>query len=697
MSKESQPYRPTMLGYKKKPELINPDSLLPAEKRKAQLDSWRTYDKRMEIIERQKAEEEKKKREAEEEAKRIAAEKAAAEEEAKAEAEANGAGAETNENGENDENKENIPVPADTNLIKPPETEPTENSEKPKSPEPNQNLKQKKGVKFHSDAVFLACCAADDMEDVTKMLANGQDVNTRNADGLTALHTACIDGKYKMCELLVTHKANINAADNEGWTPLHAAAGSGHLRIANFLVGHMANVEAVNCEGNMASDVTEDRACKLLLDGALLRKRIRNDEDKSKARRVEETMINQYVDEIYLKCQEQSANSTNNTNEEPDLKPDPKNGANILHVCASKGYVSALKILVQELKTKCNINVNLDARDEDLWTPLHAASHWEKQSCIDLLVNNGADLLAKNRFSQNPIDVMSHESPLYNHMTRLTEEAKKKAAENEKLRRIELAQKAEADRMKEALRLRELASREIDAEKAKNGLGGDDDANESSSESSASASRASSRVGSPNNSQHVTSTSKLTTTLKPAPSVLSGKSSSTNNNSTSQSNITSSQSNTSREIIPSSPIQSSSSLSSSYLKQNPSGYSDASTNGYGQGHVQHGNYQTPVSRLTNNNNLNSNTNSNTNNFSSSRNNSISSQQSSMSVQLPSKLSSSNSISNRRNSLISENDKSGSNNTSSSVKLGRSASNVSRMRGFLTNEDKVSNTTYFWKT
>ena len=476
---DPQPYRPTMLGYKKKPELINPDSLLPAEKRKAQLDNWRTYDKKMNLIEKQKAEEEARQKA---EAQRLA------EEQAKLAAEAASSNnddnpAETDDNS-NETNKENVPENQNQTLVITKPSEPEEGSAQKPGQSPAPEEKKKRSVKFHSDAVFLACCAADDIDDVTAMLAAGQDVNTRNADGLTALHTACIDGKYKMCELLVQHKANINAADNEGWTPLHAAAGSGHLRIANFLVGHMANVEAVNCEGNMASDVTEDRACKLLLDGALLRKRIRNDEDKAKARRIEETMINEYVDGLVDKYRNEPSLAAS---EDPDLKLDDKTGGNLLHVCASKGYTTALRLLLVEMKQKLGVKIDVQAKDEDFWTPLHAASHWEKQPCIDLLIEAGADLLAKNRFSQNPIDVMSNDSPLYNGLTAKTEKAKREFAEQEKLRRQADIKRQEEESLKEAQRLRELADQQIQAEKAaREGSTADDDDNRSTSAASSS-------------------------------------------------------------------------------------------------------------------------------------------------------------------------------------------------------------------
>lgn len=39
---------------------------------------------------------------------------------------------------------------------------------------------------------------------------------------------------------------------------------------------------------------------------------------------------------------------------------------------------------------------NINAVDNDGWTPLHAAAHWDKQDIIKYLLEKNADLDAKN-------------------------------------------------------------------------------------------------------------------------------------------------------------------------------------------------------------------------------------------------------------------------------------------------------------
>ena len=131
------------------------------------------------------------------------------------------------------------------------------------------NSSSSKKVCFDKNAVFMAACQAGDLTEVESLLASGQDINCCNTDGLTALHTACIDGNFQVACFLVNNNADVNSKDNEGWTPLHAAAGSRDVKIVSYLIGKNANVTAINCDGELASDVADDDGCIQLLEKAL--------------------------------------------------------------------------------------------------------------------------------------------------------------------------------------------------------------------------------------------------------------------------------------------------------------------------------------------------------------------------------------------------------------------------------------------
>ncbi|XP_075407345.1 protein phosphatase 1 regulatory subunit 12A isoform X2 [Tenrec ecaudatus] len=247
--------------------------------------------------------------------------------------------------------------------------------------EPPVVKRQKTKVKFDDGAVFLAACSSGDTDEVLKLLHRGADINYANVDGLTALHQACIDDNVDMVKFLVENGANINQPDNEGWIPLHAAASCGYLDIAEFLIGQGAHVGAVNSEGDTPLDIAEDEAMEELLQNEVNRQGV----DIEAARKEEER--------IMLRDARQWLNSGHIN----DVRH-AKSGGTALHVAAAKGYTEVLKLLLQ-----AGYDVNI--KDYDGWTPLHAAAHWGKEEACRILVDNLCDMEMVNKVGQTAFDV----------------------------------------------------------------------------------------------------------------------------------------------------------------------------------------------------------------------------------------------------------------------------------------------------
>ncbi|MBN3300535.1 PP12C phosphatase, partial [Amia calva] len=206
-------------------------------------------------------------------------------------------------------------------------------------------------------------------------------VNSANADGITALHQACIDESMEMVDFLLAHGANVNQADNEGWTALHVAASCGHLEIADFLLQNGASLAAVNCDGDVPVDIAEDEATETLLTETTRRQGL---DVESVKRREEEEMMRD------AQCWLKDGMPT-------DLRH-PKNGATPLHVAAAKGYLEVMRAL-------CDCGVDLSVGDSDGWTPLHAAAHWGQMDACRLLAERHCDMEAQSHSGQTPFDV----------------------------------------------------------------------------------------------------------------------------------------------------------------------------------------------------------------------------------------------------------------------------------------------------
>ncbi|XP_065807157.1 protein phosphatase 1 regulatory subunit 12A isoform X6 [Labrus bergylta] len=247
--------------------------------------------------------------------------------------------------------------------------------------EPPVLKKKKTKVKFDDGAVFLAACSSGDTEEVLRMLDRGADINYANVDGLTALHQACIDDNVDMVTFLVEHGAAINQPDNEGWIPLHAAASCGYLDIAEYLISQGASVGVVNSEGETPMDIAEEEAMEELLQNEINRQGV----DIEAARKEEER--------IMLR----DARQWLNIGQIQDVRH-AKSGGTSLHVAAAKGYVEVLKLLIQ-----AGYDVNI--KDYDGWTPLHASAHWGKEEACRILVENLCDMDLINKMGQTAFDV----------------------------------------------------------------------------------------------------------------------------------------------------------------------------------------------------------------------------------------------------------------------------------------------------
>uniref|UniRef100_A0A3B3HMR2 Protein phosphatase 1, regulatory subunit 12C n=1 Tax=Oryzias latipes TaxID=8090 RepID=A0A3B3HMR2_ORYLA len=246
-------------------------------------------------------------------------------------------------------------------------------------------LSRRKRVRFDRAAEFLATCASGDTEEAKMMLEEAKQmvnedgvadlINCSNADGITALHQACIDGSLEIVVFLLDHGAKVNQVDSEGWTALHAASSCGHPDIAEYLLQKGASLSAVNCDGEVPLDLAIDETTESLLQRV----------DLEAAKRLEEEQIMKDA-RVWL------------VDGPPDNVHHPRTGATPLHVAAAKGYIEALKIL-------CQCGLDVSATDHDGWTPLHAAAHWGQEEACRILAEQLCNMQARSNAGLTPFEV----------------------------------------------------------------------------------------------------------------------------------------------------------------------------------------------------------------------------------------------------------------------------------------------------
>ena len=92
------------------------------------------------------------------------------------------------------------------------------------------------------------------IEAVKQHLAAGTDVNAKDEDGWTPLHSAATK---EITELLIAKGADVNTKDDWGWTPLHPAAWEGQKEVAELLIANGADVNAKDVDGFTPVDLAK--------------------------------------------------------------------------------------------------------------------------------------------------------------------------------------------------------------------------------------------------------------------------------------------------------------------------------------------------------------------------------------------------------------------------------------------------------
>ncbi|XP_041510632.1 protein phosphatase 1 regulatory subunit 12C isoform X1 [Microtus oregoni] len=270
--------------------------------------------------------------------------------------------------------------------------------------EPSPGERRARTVRFERAAEFLAACAGGDLDEARLMLRAADPgpgsgaasdpsvspsaravLDSTNADGISALHQACIDENLEVVRFLVEQGATVNQADNEGWTPLHVAASCGYLDIARYLLSHGANIAAVNSDGDLPLDLAESDAMEGLLKAEIARRGV----DVEAAKRAEEELL-LHDTRCWL-----------NGGAMPEARH-PRTGASALHVAAAKGYIEVMRLLLQA-------GYDTELRDGDGWTPLHAAAHWGVEDACRLLAEHGGGMDSLTHAGQRPCDLADEE------------------------------------------------------------------------------------------------------------------------------------------------------------------------------------------------------------------------------------------------------------------------------------------------
>eukprot|EP01104_Vermistella_antarctica_P006939 TRINITY_DN1764_c0_g1_i2.p1 TRINITY_DN1764_c0_g1~~TRINITY_DN1764_c0_g1_i2.p1 ORF type:complete len:543 (-),score=129.77 TRINITY_DN1764_c0_g1_i2:1084-2712(-) len=213
-------------------------------------------------------------------------------------------------------------------------------------------------------------------------------VNSRDAEGRTALHHACYNGNFTCVKALLPWGAMVNYSDNRGRSPLHYAAFCGHTNCIIMLLEEGADVDWEDDCGQTPLDY----AALVCLDGSRMEELIKRGADVNHPDVRRRTPLHRCVAAgnrntmVYLIRNGAVPNARTVDGETP------------LHTAVSKEEPATVELMLE-----CGALVN--AEDEDERTPLHWSAMNGNVEVMELLIMRGAQVDLKDCDHQTAVDL----------------------------------------------------------------------------------------------------------------------------------------------------------------------------------------------------------------------------------------------------------------------------------------------------
>jgi ankyrin repeat protein len=101
-----------------------------------------------------------------------------------------------------------------------------------------------------ANSMVADAAMVEDIERITQLVQQGEDVNTAQGDGMTAIHWAAENDNGAIAELLIAAGANLNATTRMGgYSALHLASKNGAAEVVSALLAAGADVMAKTSTG----------------------------------------------------------------------------------------------------------------------------------------------------------------------------------------------------------------------------------------------------------------------------------------------------------------------------------------------------------------------------------------------------------------------------------------------------------------
>ncbi|KAL1526084.1 hypothetical protein AB1Y20_020901 [Prymnesium parvum] len=224
---------------------------------------------------------------------------------------------------------------------------------------------------------MISAASRGNVLQLARLLENNANIEERDRDGFSPLHCAACFGHEDAVRLLLENNADIAARDKEGTTPLLWAAHNGHEGAARLLLQNNADITARDNDSRSPLHYAAMNG----YEGAV-RLLLENNADTRR----------------WTRCS--AWRWARRSRHSPLVSSTRRQDADSpLHLAAMNGHEGAVRLLLQN-------NADLEARDNDGFSPLHLAAMNGHEGVVRLLLENNADTAARDNRGHTALDEM---------------------------------------------------------------------------------------------------------------------------------------------------------------------------------------------------------------------------------------------------------------------------------------------------
>jgi uncharacterized protein len=253
----------------------------------------------------------------------------------------------------------------------------------------------KEGVYTGGTTPLVLAAREGALESVAALLAAKADPDKTAGDGSSAMLVAVQNGHYDVAKYLVDHGANINLANDNGWNPLYLAVKHRNIETGTIPVPN--------------ADQAMDFIKRLLDRGADVNQRLKANTEIRNGQRA--TWLNEAGATPFLRaalCGDIDVMKLLLAHgADPKITTDDHTTPLMAAagVGFSDGFIHdrSVEETVQAMKLILDLGADVNATNDQGLTALHGAAHKAALEEIQLLVDRGANLAAKDRYSSKAL------------------------------------------------------------------------------------------------------------------------------------------------------------------------------------------------------------------------------------------------------------------------------------------------------